>query len=402
MNIADANSLVELEKTSQTDCSTNPPRVCFIAYPSIPDNPGLTSFIKIFAPISKELIVITGGYHVTLPDLGTSISIKNVKNLRGGNKIRDRVINHVLFHLESALFLLANLARFDLGVFHVGTNLVLPMLVCKIARKKTLIVLSGIQSESTAYTFKNNRLKPFVIAANIVLEEINFHLATKMVAYSPHITKRLRLQRYRNKILASGARFVDTQAFTPRKSISDRGNIVGYVGRLSFEKAILNFIDAMPAIAKACPDVRFMIIGDGPLYTEVRSRIVNADLVNKVEVIQNISHTNMPRYFNEMKLLVLPSFTEGLPTILIEAMACGTPVLATRVGNIPDVIRDGKNGFFLDNNSPQCIAERTIEALNGLVTETISDNAMFTVASEYSYHLTVREHRKILRSLSLR
>jgi len=98
----------------------------------------------------------------------------------------------------------------------------------------------------------------------------------------------------------------------------------------------------------------------------------------------------------------LPSFTEGLPTILIEAMACGTPVLATRVGNIPDVIRDGKNGFLLDNNSPQCIAERTIEALNGLVTETISDNAMFTVASEYSYHLTVREHRKILRSLSLR
>jgi glycosyltransferase involved in cell wall biosynthesis len=365
----------------------------------MPDNPGLTSFVKIFAPISKELVIVTGGYYVTLPDLGTSISIKNVKHLRGGNKTRDKVIDYVLFHLQSALFLLANLAGVDLVVFHVGTNLVLPMFVCKIARKKTLIVLSGLQSASTAHTFKKSRLKPFVVAANIVLEGINFHLATKIVAYSPSIIEQLGLQRYRNKTLATGARFIDTHLFTPRKSISDRGNIVGYVGRLSFEKAIFNFIDAMPQVTKACPDVRFTIIGDGPLYTEARSRICTADLVDKVELIRSAPHTDMPGYFNEMKLLVVPSWTETIPSVVPEAMACGTPVLSTLVGVVPDVIRDAENGFILENNSPACIAERTIEALKGLVTETISQKAVSTARDEFSYESAVMRYQKIIEAV---
>jgi glycosyltransferase involved in cell wall biosynthesis len=234
------------------------------------------------------------------------------------------------------------------------------------------------------------------------IEAVNMHLATMLVAYSAATIKEQKLERYRSKIVITAARFVDTDLFKVHTPIKDRQNVFGYVGRLSREKGVLNLIDAVPHILQECPDARFFVIGDGPLCDEVKKRINEVGIQVGTTLAGMVPNRLIPNYLNQMKLLILPSYTEGLPTVLIEAMACGTPVLATRVGNIPDLIREGKNGFLLDNNSPSCIAERTIEALKELVTETISSNALCTVASEYTYDSTVKKHREILRSLSLR
>jgi glycosyltransferase involved in cell wall biosynthesis len=112
-----------------------------------------------------------------------------------------------------------------------------------------------------------------------------------------------------------------------------------------------------------------------------------------------IPHDELPDYLNELKLLILPSYTEGLPNIMLEAMACGTPVLATPVGAIPDVIKEGRTGFIMENNSPGCIAENMMRALEYPDLDRIVENARELVKKEFTYGAAVERYRKILEDL---
>jgi glycosyltransferase involved in cell wall biosynthesis len=109
-----------------------------------------------------------------------------------------------------------------------------------------------------------------------------------------------------------------------------------------------------------------------------------------------IPHDELPRYLNELKLLILPSYTEGLPTGVLEAMACGTLVLATPVGAIPDVIKDGETGFIMENNSPECIAENVEKVLNCPNLDEIVKSARELVVKEFTYETAVDRYRKML------
>ncbi|MFC1994375.1 glycosyltransferase, partial [Chloroflexota bacterium] len=103
-----------------------------------------------------------------------------------------------------------------------------------------------------------------------------------------------------------------------------------------------------------------------------------------------------PGYLNDLKLLILPSYSEGLPKSVIEAMACGTPVLATSVGGIPDVIKDGETGFIMEDNSPETIAQNVVRALNNPNLEQITQNARKLVEQEYSCEIIVGKYKQAL------
>jgi glycosyltransferase involved in cell wall biosynthesis len=111
-----------------------------------------------------------------------------------------------------------------------------------------------------------------------------------------------------------------------------------------------------------------------------------------------VTHTTLSTYLNELKLLVLPSHSEGLPNIVLEAMACGTPVLATPVGAIPDVIKDGNTGFIMVENSPTCIAHEIVRVMTDPNLEEIVRNARRLVDEQFSYEASSKRYAELLAS----
>jgi len=232
-----------------------------------------------------------------------------------------------------------------------------------------------------------------------MLEEITLYLADYIISEIEDIDhERKRRAKYKSKILPLAARFVDANLFTVEKGINQRKNIVGHIGRLSKEKGVINFIEAMPLILKENDQLEFLVGGTGTLFDDVKVRIKGYG-DNNVSLTGLIQHEKMPNHLNELKLFVLPSEGEGLPTIILEAMACGTPVLATPVGAVPEVIRDGETGFILEDNSPECIAKNVIRALNYPNLGEIANNARKLIERKYTYEAAVERYRWMLNKI---
>jgi len=150
-------------------------------------------------------------------------------------------------------------------------------------------------------------------------------------------------------------------------------------------------------------DISFFIGGYGLHYETMKEIITKNNLGDKIEMVGWIPHKMVNKYLNEMKLLVLPSYSEGLPTIILEAMACGTPVLATPVGAVPDIIEDGETGFLLKSNDPKHIAEKIIELLNKPeLLEKVSINAYNYVRENFSYGKILKSWKRLLQEIDNR
>jgi glycosyltransferase involved in cell wall biosynthesis len=322
---------------------------------------------------------------------------KNVKMFLLVKKVHrnifGRIINYFLVQLKILCIILTLYKANDVFIFFVGGELFFfPILILKIMRKKVILMPAGITPK--VYSLKNG---PFYNFTSLMMR-INLHLADKIIIYSHALIKDMDIERYQHKIVISHEHFIDFTKFKIYKKVNDRLNVIGYVGRLSEEKGILNLVRAIPLVLRQNCPVSFIICGEGELMSNIIEFIKNEHLEEHVLLTGSIPHEDVPRYLNKMKLLVLPSYTEGLPNIVLEAMACGTPVLATLVGAIPDVIKDSKTGFLLKSNNPKHIAERIIELLNKPnLLEKVSLNAYNYVKENFNYEKTLEIWRKIIK-----
>ena len=119
--------------------------------------------------------------------------------------------------------------------------------------------------------------------------------------------------------------------------------MLGLVGRLVGEKRYDRLLQALAALKRA--DVGLLLIGDGPEYARLEKMAVELGVSQRVYFAG--WRKNVDDFLNAMDIFVLPSDFEAMPFSIIEAMACGVPVVATDVGGISDIIEDGVTGFLV-------------------------------------------------------
>ena len=175
--------------------------------------------------------------------------------------------------------------------------------------------------------------------------------------------------------------------------------LVGYAGRLSGEKGIPELLHALPGIIAAAPGLRFLIAGDGELRSLAEGFVQAQGLSDSVQLLGWVPHEKLPEFLNRLRLLVLPSHSEGLPNIAVEALSCGTPVVATSVGAVSLVVREGKTGFLLQRSTSDEIRAGVIRALSRTDLDAISTNATELIAAEFTFESCVRQWRSLIASM---
>lgn len=350
----------------------------------------ISNLIDILHHFSDKLYVITGDKEWVLFKKDVEMYVSEVQH-KGGAGLFSRVINYTYTQLRLS-FRLAKLSkRVKLWIFFMGAEgLVLPMLTAKLLRRQVVLALTGFRAR-----VGKQEKGPFLKIADLLVR-INLALSDRIIVYSERIAAEQGLEKYRSKISIAQEHFLDFNKFKIQRPLSQRNNLIAYIGRLSNEKGILNFMEALPRILDKRSGISFLIGGDGQLRDRIEECLTGENLSSKVEFPRWIPHDELPEYLNQVKLLVLPSYTEALPNIILEAMACGTPVLATAVGAIPDVIKDGETGFIMEDNSPDCIARNVIRALEHSNLEQIANNARALVEKEYTLEAAVKGMRSIL------
>ena len=134
-----------------------------------------------------------------------------------------------------------------------------------------------------------------------------------------------------------------------------------YAGVLTPQKGVHHLIEAFAAIATEFPEARLTLVGraQDEIYTaELKRQVVGAGLSDRVCFAAPLPQANLALWMKNAAVLVLPSISEGLGRVIIEAMAAATPVIASDVGGIPEIVKDGDNGFLVPPGDERGLAEK--------------------------------------------
>lgn len=352
----------------------------------------LDNLLGIFSSLMNRVHVITGNAGVGVANRFEKSHFELIGHTSGSNPVT-RAYNYIKTQLTITLRM-AKISRYvDIWILPICGDALLPCAIfAKVLRKPIVMSL-------TSSTDMRSHQSDLLLSLVTIFTKINYLLADKIILYSAALIQQWNLEPYRHKILIAHEHFLDFDTFTPATSLSARPSLIGYIGRLSGEKGVQHFAKALPLILTSRQDFCAFIGGDGALKESIEASLQEGGVTDRVDLPGWIPHNDLPKHLNQLQLLVLPSYTEGLPNIMLEAMACGTPVLATPVGAIPDVIVDGKTGFIMKNNSPECIAENVMRALDSPELGRIAEAGRRFVEENYSFERTVERWKKILQNV---
>jgi glycosyltransferase involved in cell wall biosynthesis len=142
------------------------------------------------------------------------------------------------------------------------------------------------------------------------------------------------------------------------------GSLIAVIGNLGRRKGHYYFLQSANLLLERGCGVRFLIAGDGPQRSMLEDQSKRMEIDEYVQFMGAYRNDELPRILREVSIVVIPSVSEAFGIVALEAMACGKPIIASDVGGLSEVIRDGENGILVPPRDPEAIAaamERLLE-----------------------------------------
>lgn len=305
----------------------------------------------------------------------------------------------LIFVFSSAFHLLTHLSSYD--VYHVhlaSSHAVIPSLLGRIFKKQVFIKLSGGKDIGELALSRKSflgRLKMKLIAwgkPQLIMvnkdQENEILLSGLSHLERSFIPNGVNLELYRPVSLEEKTRI--------REEFGWHGQVFLFVGRFAADKLRLDiFENVLNAWKGAFPSGSknlLVLVGSGPLEPQYRALIQKNNLAESVIILS--SHPDVVRYYQGADVFLLPSITEGLSNAMLEAMACGLPVMGSRVSGIENVVIDGINGFLFDPGDSDLIKISFSSFIKCHFLKNISKSNQLT-AHKYDLSKTIEKYQSL-------
>jgi len=167
--------------------------------------------------------------------------------------------------------------------------------------------------------------------------------------------------------MADVALFRNMSTDTPAPWLAPGKRAVLFVGRLSAPKGIFDLFDAIPRVIERHPEANFVLVGvaeSDAMEPVIRAEAERRGIAPSITFLGSLAGRNKAAVFATSQMIVVPSWTEGFPLVIPEAMAAGLPVIATAVGAVPDFVKDGEDGFLVAAKDARMLADRICRLLD--------------------------------------
>jgi glycosyltransferase involved in cell wall biosynthesis len=334
--------------------------ICFVCHGYPP--PRKVGGIEIFTQTLARVLV-SRGHHVSIIGFDDSLSTKRVDNDGRIKVIRLPVERTKLSAITNRLFLESEIRREimesridlvespDVGGWLLLGHFGVPLVVRLHGSQFVYCAIKGTKPRKFDPVFEKNTL----------------HLSTHLVAVCEHI-KRETLKRtwflYQPCEVIYNA--VDLQLFAVDPNTQRETGRILFVGRLTETKGAPNLFKALPEIFARLPGSSLRFIGLDPIEYGKRTsdlliKTLPVEYQGRVHIVGELSHELLPLEYRKAAVAVFPSLVEAHPIAVLEAMACGTPVVFMQSGVGPEMIENGEEGLLCDTKDPHSIAESIIK-----------------------------------------
>ncbi len=189
---------------------------------------------------------------------------------------------------------------------------------------------------------------------------------------------------------------VDINKFRPNP-IRERKGLIMWIGRFVNEKGLTVLIDAIRIMLnKGISNFSLVLIGDGPLRTSIQAQINSLHLEDYVSLAPKINHNLVNNYLTQASFFVLPSLKEGMPYVLLEAMACGKAVIASNIPGINDIITHNDTGLLVSPKNARALSDAIILILKDKkLREELGNNARQLMVEKYACDIITEQMEQV-------